>query len=176
MKVLVVVDYQNDFIIGPLKSDKAASLEQPICDKIEEYLKNKDMVVFLKDCHGSDYLETQEGKRLPVPHCIDEKGSDIYGKVKKYCNEENTVKKNRFGSFDLCDRLSFYSNIESIEFCGILGSMCVLVNAVIAKSYYPEVRIVVDANCISSIDDDINNKAMDIMENLQMDVINRSKV
>ena len=175
MKTLVVVDYQNDFVTGPLGFPEAEKLEGPITSKIEEYLANGDMVVFTKDMHDADkYPMTQEGRRLPVPHCVDDKGSAIFGRPAKYCTEENTVVKDRFGSEDLPARLFFYqSQLEQIELCGVVGSMCVLANAVIMKSNYPEVRVVVDAECVASPDREMNEKALDVMENLQIDVLNR---
>ena len=173
-KVLIVVDYQNDFVTGPLGFEKAKELEAPILKKLEEYWNRGDMIVFTKDMHEAEkYLETQEGKYLPIPHCVDEEGSAIYGEVAKYCHEGNTVVKKCFGSEDLCARFYFYEGIESFELVGVVGSICVLSNAVLLKANYPEIRVIVDANCIASPDDSMNEKAMDIMQNLQIDVINR---
>ena len=174
MKILIVVDYQNDFVTGPLGFEKAKDLEEPIMKKLDEYWARGDMIVFTKDKHDPErYLDTQEGRRLPIPHCIDDEGSAIYGKPAKYCHDLNTVVKDRFGSEDLCARFYFYEGIESIELVGVVGSMCVLSNAVLLKANYPEARIIVDAECVASPDDDMNEKALDIMENLQIDVINR---
>ena len=114
MRVLVVVDFQKDFVDGALGFPEAAALEKPIEAKVREYVSNGDMVVFTKDIHDAErYPSTQEGRRLPVPHCIDEDGSAIYGSVAGYCNEGNTVVKDRFGSEDLATRLSFYQGRRS---------------------------------------------------------------
>lgn len=175
MRVLVVVDFQKDFVDGALGFPEAAALEGPIEAKVREYVSNGDMVVFTKDIHDAErYPSTQEGRRLPVPHCIDEDGSAIYGSVAGYCNEGNTVVKDRFGSEDLAARLSFYQGqFEQIELCGLVGSMCVLSNAVILKAAFPETRIVVDAACTASPDPEMNSKALDVMENIHIDVVNR---
>ena len=164
MRVLVVVDFQKDFVDGALGFPEAAALEGPIEAKVGEYVANGDMVVFTKDMHDADrYPETQEGRRLPVPHCIDPEGSAIYGSVARYCSEGNTVVKDRFGSEDLAARLSFYQGqFDQIE-----------LYAVILKAAFPEVRIVVDAACTASPDPEMNSKALDVMENIHIDVVNR---
>lgn len=174
MKVLVVVDFQKDFVDGSLGFPEAVGLEPRIEAKVREYMDAGEMVVFTKDVHDPDnYSMTQEGRRLPIPHCVDDEGSAIYGSVAKYCHEGNTVVKDRFGSLDLADRLSFYADIEQIEICGLDGSICVLSNAVILKAAFPEVRIVVDASCTASSSKEINDKALDVLENIQIDVVNR---
>lgn len=173
MKVLVVVDYQNDFVIGSLGFEQAKAIEEPILKKVEEYSSRGDTIVFTKDCHDHDtYSTTQEGRRLPVEHCTSEWGQGIYGAVAEYCSEENTVRKDRFGSEDLCTRLTFYENIESIELVGVVSSICVLSNAVLLKANFPEIPIIIDAGCVAAADDGMNEKALDVMAGLQMDVIN----
>lgn len=177
MRALIVVDYQNDFVCGSLGFEKAKELEDPIEKKILSYIENEDMVVFTKDMHDKEkYPQTQEGKLLPIPHCVDDDGSAIYGKIAQYCNEENTVTKDRFGSEDLCARLSFYPGIEEMEIVGVVGSICVMTNAVLLKTNFPEVKITVDAACVASPDESMNSKALDVMENLQINVINRSEL
>ena len=174
VKVLIVVDYQNDFVIGPLGFEKAKELEGPIVKKLEEYWNRGDMIVFTKDRHDAEkYLNTQEGRYLPIPHCVDDEGAAIYGGAAKYCHEGNTVIKNCFGSEDLCARFYFYEGIESFELVGVVGSICVMSNVILLKANYPEIRVIVDAECIASPDDSMNEKALDIMQNLQIDIINR---
>ena len=92
-KLLLVIDYQNDFVSGSLGFEQAVSLEDPICRKIESYLKNGDDIIFTLDTHGQDYSSTQEGKKLPVPHCL--KGSDgwkVYGKAASYLSKAAAVR------------------------------------------------------------------------------------
>ena len=175
MRVLVVVDFQKDFVDGALGFPEAAALEGPIEAKVGEYVANGDMVVFTKDMHDADrYPETQEGRRLPVPHCIDPEGSAIYGSVARYCSEGNTVVKDRFGSEDLAARLSFYQGqFDQIELCGLVGSMCVLSNAVVAKAALPEAELLVDAACTAGPDPGLHASAMALLETLQITVTNR---
>ena len=106
-KLLLVIDYQNDFVSGSLGFEQAVSLEDPICRKIESYLKNGDDIIFTLDTHGQDYSSTQEGKKLPVPHCL--KGSDgwkVYGKAASYLSKAAAVfEKPTFGSLELGEYL-----------------------------------------------------------------------
>lgn len=174
MRALIVVDYQNDFVDGALGFEKAKDLEGPICDKIEEYLSRGDLVLFTKDCHDhSTYPQTLEGRYLPVEHCSTEKGMGIYGRVAAYANDGNTIRKDRFGSEELCARLSKYKDIEGFELCGLVSSICVLSNAVLLRANFRDVPITIDARCTGAGDESMNAKALDVMENLQMDVINR---
>lgn len=173
MKALVVVDYQNDFVIGALGFEQAAAIEEAILEKVEEYASRGDLVMFTKDCHDhATYSETQEGRLLPVEHCTSEWGRAIYGRVAVHCTEDNTVEKGGFGSEDLCARLMTY-DLESIELAGVVSSICVLSNAVLLKTRFPETPIIIDASCVAAADDSMNEKALDIMAGLQMMVVNR---
>ena len=174
MKALIVVDYQNDFVTGSLGFEKAKDLEGPICSKVEEYLDRNDLVLFTKDAHDAKvYPDTLEGKHLPVKHCDTEEGMAIYGKVAKYANAENTIHKDRFGSEDLCARLSKYKDIEGFELCGLVSSICVISNAVLLRANFPNVPITIDARCTGAADESMNAKALDVMANLQMEIIGR---
>ena len=174
MKALIVVDYQNDFVTGSLGFDKAKDLEGPICAKIEEYLARKDLVLFTKDCHDpAEYPSTLEGRLLPIEHCASDEGAAIYGKVAKYCNDGNTICKDRFGSEDLVARLKKYDGIESFELCGLVSSICVISNAVLLRANFRDVPIIIDARCTGAADESMNSKALDVMANLQMEIIGR---
>lgn len=173
-KVLIVIDYQNDLVIGPLGFDRAKGLEAPILRKLEQFWNGGEMIVFTKDVHDADpYRPSDADTGIRPIHCVDETGSAIYGEVAKYCHEGNTVVKRCFGSEDLCARFYFYEGLESFELVGISGSTSVLSNAVLLKANYPDIRVVVDAECVASPDDSMNEKALDIMENLRIEVINR---
>ena len=176
MKALVVVDYQNDFVDGSLGFEKAKDLEGPICGKIEEYLARGDAVFFTKDCHEKgDYPKTLEGRHLPVDHCFPGHGQEIYGKVARYANEGNTIRKSTFGTEELCARLSKIDNLESVELCGLVSSICVISNAVLVRTRFPEIPVIVDARCTGAGDESMNAKALDIMQNLFVEVVNRSE-
>lgn len=171
-KLLLVIDYQNDFVSGSLGFEQAVSLELPICRKIEEYLSQGDDVIFTLDTHGQDYSLTQEGRKLPVPHCL--KGSDgwrIYGKVSSYLSKATAVfEKPTFGSLALGEYLKDHP-YESIELCGVVSNICVISNAVLARAALPEATIIVDSHCIASGDPILNQKALDVMAGFQVEIL-----
>ncbi|MGI6066659.1 MAG: cysteine hydrolase family protein [Bacillota bacterium] len=173
-KILVVVDYQNDFVTGSLGFKKAVELEKAICAKIEEYKENGDEVVFTLDTHFCSYLMTQEGKNLPVPHCFwHTEGWHLYGKVADLCQDEDRCfEKETFGSTELAHYLE-KNEYDCVELVGVVSNICVLANAVLAKTVLPESEIIVDASCTASFDDSLNEKALDVMEGMQIKVINR---
>ena len=183
-RLLIVVDYQNDFVDGALGFAGAELLDEPIRRKIEEYRGAGDRVCYTLDTHRRDYLETQEGRKLPIPHCIEgTEGHELYGTVAGTVRETDHVfYKPTFGSTELFERLMKLQEIaggldtqpfESIELVGLVSSMCVLSNAVIARTACPNTPIIVDAACTAAPDPETNEKALDILEGLQIEVINR---
>ncbi len=173
-KLLIIVDYQNDFVCGSLGFEKAKALDRAICAKIKEYLSAEQDILFTFDTHGEDYLQTQEGKNLPVAHCIKgTPGWELYGKAASYQDKAVVcLEKETFGSAELADYLREHP-YDWVELVGVVSNICVLSNAVIAKAALPEAEILVDAECTASNDEQMNDKALDIMEGLQMKVINR---
>lgn len=176
MKLLVVVDYQNDFVSGSLGFPRAALLEEGIMKKIQTYLLDGHEVVFTLDTHASNYLDTAEGRLLPIPHCI--KGTDghkLYGNVARVAKFGSAVfEKGTFG----CEALMEYildGKYEEIELVGLVSNICVLSNAVIAKTAAPYATITVDAACTACADPVMNEKALDVMQGLQINVINRKR-
>lgn len=178
-KLLVVIDYQNDFVHGTLGFEKAKKLEQPIYDKVNKYLKNGDKVLFTYDTHHENYLETREGKNLPVVHCIkDTKGHELYGKINDFRNAENTLhyEKGGFGispegMIKLTNEIG--ENINQIEVVGVVTNICVISNVVILQSQYSNADIIVEGNLCASFSDELHEKALDVLEALQVKVINR---
>lgn len=173
-KILLVIDYQNDFVDGALGFQKAAVLEDAIARKIGQYRKNGDEVAFTFDTHTEDYLNTQEGCNLPVSHCI--KGTEgwyLYGKIATLCVETDMrFEKISFGSLELASYL-VQNKYDRIELVGVVSNICVLSNAVLAKAALPEAEIFVDASCTASNDDRLNEAALNVMESLQIKVTNR---
>ena len=183
-RLLIVVDYQNDFVDGALGFEGAELLDERIARKIDEYREAGDHVAFTLDTHHKDYLETIEGANLPIPHCIEgSEGHALYGQVAERLHDSDDVfLKPTFGSTALFERLQKRQGVaagigtepyESIELVGLVSNMCVLSNAVIARTACPNVPIIVDASCTAAPDPDMNEKALDIMEGLQIKVINR---
>jgi len=177
-KLLIVVDYQNDFVTGSLGFDDAEKLEQPILAKIKAYEKAGDHLIYTFDTHDDDYLETREGQGLPIKHCIKETdGHALYGEVfnhyqaSTYAHQEE-VFKDTFGSVDLMKMLIERESYEVIELVGLVSYICVLSNAIIAKTAHPEAEIVVDTACTAGPDQALNAACLKLMrEALQIKVI-----
>lgn len=168
-KALVVVDFQNDFVSGSLGFEKAESIRTPIVEKIKNARENGVDIIFTMDAHGSDYLETSEGKALPIKHCI--KGTwgwELDSSILPYKNFGIVVEKPSFGSLMLGDLLK-NENYDEIEFCGLVTSICVLSNAILAKTILPNAKIVVD----SKATEDATNKesALACLRAVQVEVI-----
>ncbi|MDD3171182.1 MAG: cysteine hydrolase [Bacilli bacterium] len=174
MKLLAVVDYQNDFVTGVLGFPRAKSLEKKICQKIEEYHQNGDDVVFMMDTHYDDYLNTEEGRNLPIVHAV--KGTlgwQLYGKVNQAVGKNDVIfMKESFGSREFGDFLK-NKNYETIELIGLVTNICVISNAIIAKTFMPNAKIIVDASCTDSFDSELNEKALDVMESFHVKIENR---
>lgn len=172
-RLLIVVDFQNDFVSGALGFPGASDLHDLICEKIEEYQRAGETVVFTKDTHLPEYLDTQEGKNLPVEHCISgTNGHALFGRVQELSADCRVFEKNTFGSDLLFDFIR-QSDFDLIELVGLVSNICVLSNAVLAKTALPEAQIVVDAKCTDSFDKVLHEKALDILEGIQVKVIHR---
>ncbi len=144
-KILIVVDYQNDFVSGALGFEQAAALEGPIARRVEKALADGWKVIFTRDTHGEDYLNTREGRFLPVPHCL--KGSEgwhLYGALSAYETGSDPriafVDKPTFGSAELpaAVRALCGGEPEEIELCGVVTSICVVSNAVVLHTAFLE--------------------------------------
>lgn len=172
MKALVVVDYQVDFVNGALGFSGAEKLEPIILDKIEQCRAEGGQVIFTLDTHGEDYLDTAEGRKLPVVHCVEgTQGHGLYGKVADAVNENDIViKKPAFGSMELGDYL-MRGGFSEVELCGLVTDICVISNAMIAKAALPEARIVVDGNACGTASAEAHARALDCMRGVQIDVL-----
>lgn len=169
MKVLIVVDMQNDFIDGALGTKEATEIVGRVIKKIEGHLAVGGRVVYTQDTHGEDYLQTQEGQKLPVEHCIrGTRGWDIAPGV--YVRGCPVVEKPVFGSLELADLVAGLGDIQSIELIGIATDICILSNALILKAKLPEVPIVVDASCCAGITPQSHENALAAMKMCQIDV------
>lgn len=178
-KLLVVIDYQNDFVDGALGFKKAETLEKEISDKVESYLKNGHKVLFTYDTHYEGYLQTREGKNLPVEHCIKgTNGHQLYGKINEFINVENTLhyEKEGFGIAPK-DMIRLASeigeDIKEIELVGVVTNICVISNIVMFQSQFRNADVIVDGSLCASFDDELHEKALDVAEGLQAKVINR---
>ena len=177
-RLLIVVDYQNDFVNGALGFDGAELLEIPIMAKIKQYEAAGDDIIYTFDTHYDAYLETREGQGLPIKHCIKEsEGHALYGKIHAHYKKggyefQAEVFKDTFGSADLLMMLVVREKYESIELVGLVSYICVLSNAIIAKTAQPEAEIIVDSNCTAGPDADLHEACLKLMrEALQISVI-----
>ncbi len=172
-KVLIVVDYQKDFVDGALGFPGAERLAPGIAAKVEQYLGEGCPVIFTLDTHEANYLETREGRHLPVPHCL--KGSDgwrLYGPLARYMDE-------RRDGVLMCPKYAFGAqnygflkeyNPTSIELVGLVTNLCVISNAVVLQTQYPQAEILVDSSLCDSYDRELHQKALDVMRGMQMQV------
>ncbi len=168
MKFLIVVDMQNDFITGSLGSELAKAIVPNVVEKVKNY---SGTIIFTRDTHYSDYLSTQEGKNLPVEHCIkDTIGWEICKELKPYITK--VVDKITFGSIDLPAVIKGYGEeIEEIELCGLCTDICVISNAMLLKATFPEVKIKVDASCSAGVTVESHNTALNAMKSVQIEVV-----
>ncbi len=173
-KLLIVVDYQIDFVSGSLGFDGAEKLDLPICNKIQTYRNNGNEVCYTFDTHSDTYLTTAEGRSLPVPHCIfGTEGHKLYGRTASMPKDnEKCFYKPAFGSTELFDYLRS-GKYDEVELVGLVSNICVLTNAILAKTALPEAHIMVDANLCASHDAAMHEKALDVMQGVMIDVINR---
>lgn len=170
-KYLVVVDMQNDFVEGTLGADAARKIVPSVIKKIKDF---PGQVIYTKDTHGSDYLFTQEGRLLPVTHCI----ADTYGgqliRELELLQDEKSVKiyeKNTFASVEMAEALKREHRrqpIESVEIIGVCTDICVVSNAILLKAYLPEVPISVDSSCCAGVTPQLHEAALQTMESCQI--------
>ena len=168
MKYLIVVDMQNDFISGSLGSPQAQAIVEGVKKKIENY---NGKIIFTRDTHFEDYLTTQEGKNLPVAHCVkDSWGWQITDKLLPYA--KTVVDKITFGSVDLPKLIKDYGEkIDEIEILGLCTDICVISNAMILKASFPEVKIVVNGKLSAGATNEGHQNALEAMKAVQIEVI-----
>lgn len=170
-KVLIVVDMQKDFVDGALGTKEAESIVDSVVEKI---LSHDGYILVTRDTHQSDYMDTQEGKNLPVIHCVENTpGWQLNAKVAKALEgkEYQIINKPTFGSTRLAHILSEMAaegKVSEIEFVGLCTGICVISNTLLAKATLPEVPISVDANCCACVTPDSHRTALDAMSLCQI--------
>ena len=168
MKILIVVDMQVDFITGSLGSESAKAIVPNVVSKIKNF---DGKVLFTRDTHGENYLNTQEGRKLPVAHCIkNTEGWQICDELKPYVTE--VIDKETFGSMDLPQTIKkFDEEIDEIEICGLCTDICVISNAMILKAAFPEVKLTVDSSCCAGVTLESHNTALEAMKAVQIEIV-----
>lgn len=171
MKLLVVVDMQNDFIDRVLGTPEAQAIVPAVAEKIQEYTKGDCAIIYTRDTHHDNYLETQEGKKLPVPHCIiGTEGWQIREGL--YVKGSIIDDKPTFGSKNLPLYISSnFHSVESIELVGLCTDICVISNAMMLKAYFPEIPIYVDSSCCAGVTPASHQNALEAMKMCQIEVI-----
>ncbi len=172
-KLLIVIDMQNDFIDAALGTKEAAAIVEAVKHKIRSYPASD--VIATMDTHGEDYLRTQEGANLPVPHCI--KGTEgwmLRPDIAELLSAAEIFEKPTFGSTQLAEALKRRAESEEIELelIGLCTDICVVSNALLLKAFMPEVRITVDAACCAGVTPEKHLAALETMRSCQIRVIN----
>ena len=164
-KILIVVDMQNDFVSGSLGTAEAMGIVTKVRAKLDSFDGD---VIFTRDTHNEDYLKTNEGKHLPVDHCI--KGSwgwEIIDELKPYVKK--VIDKPTFGSTELVEYLKT-KNYDSFELCGLCTDICVVSNALLIKANFYEAEVSVDSTCCAGVTVNSHNSALETMKMCQIEV------
>lgn len=186
-KLLVVVDYQKDFVDGALGFPGAEKLDEGILTRIKEYRDAGEYVLVTRDTHGPNYLNTREGKALPVEHCfLGTEGHDLYGKTGEYLDE--LLKKHFSREYRLTPGLAFVNKVtfgvspeylvgyktmvgvdfDEIEFVGLVSNICVISNVICFQAAFPSAQMIVDSALTASFDADLHQKTLDVLRGLQV--------
>jgi nicotinamidase-related amidase len=185
MKLLIIIDMQNDFIDGVLGTKEAQAIVPNIINKIKEYEGTNTNIIINKDTNKENYLDTQEGKNLPIPHCIYmtdgwciNKEISSYARIAEiYTYEDAIIKDSRilkstFGSLSLMSLIKeSKESIEEIIFVGVCTDICVISNAIIAKMAAPDILITVDSKCCAGTTPENHENALKAMKMCQINII-----
>lgn len=185
MRALVLVDLQNDFIDGSLGTAEAQAIVPNAVKKIQGIDDNETVVVFTKDTHGKDYMDTLEGTMLPIEHCIENThGWSINKEISEAVKSNPAVKtwssgkiiksriyKNTFGSDTLVNFLRCLGDsLDKVEFCGLCTDICVVSNVLMTRQALPDTQIIVDADCCAGTTPERHLAALEVMKSCQIDV------
>ena len=169
MKLLIVVDMQNDFIDGALGTPEAVAILPHVKERIENF---DGKVIFTRDTHLDNYMETQEGKNPPVPHCIkNTDGWQIRAELDALRKTEE-IDKVTFGSKDLVKLIGEEKDVESITFLGLCTDICVISNVLLTKAFFPEIPLIVDAKGCAGVTPQSHRNALDAMKMCQITIEN----
>lgn len=172
MRLLIVVDMQNDFVTGALGTPEARGIVELVKAKIQEYRNAGDEIIFTMDTHSTNYLSTHEGQLLPVPHCIiNTDGWNLVSGIE--CGrKEYYVIKHTFGFDEWPDfiEIHYWSCPDEIEIIGLCTDICVVSNALILRANYPKADIIVDARCCAGTTPQKHEAALQVMESCQIEV------
>ena len=192
MKVLIVIDMQVDFVSGSLGTPEAQAIVPNVVNKLKAHQHTDTVVLFTKDTHHENYLNTSEGMKLPVEHCIegtsgwsivkpihDEFKNDGYITYSSETVVNGRILKETFGSYRLletiCDIMKQLEendcSIDTIELCGVCTDICLISNCLMIKNAFPDIPIVVDASCCAGVTPEKHAAALEVMKSCQIDVV-----
>ena len=185
MKALIIVDMQNDFIDGALGTPEAQAIVSNVVNKMKNHKNTDTIILFTKDTHKENYLDTPEGKKLPIPHCIE--GTPGWSIAKPIASEfkadgymtyssgtviNGRVLKSTFGSYELLKILdSDEIELDEIELCGVCTDICVISNAIMIKNFFPDIPVIVDASWCAGVTPEKHTAALEVMKGCQIDII-----
>lgn len=167
-KILVVTDMQKDFVDGALGTEEAQAIVPAVCEKIRHFDAE---IVFTMDTHTAQYLHTQEGRKLPVPHCIKgTQGWELDSRIRPLSEGCRIIEKPSFGSLELAKYVA-EGGYDRIEVIGLCTDICVISNAMLLKAYLPEQTVTVDSACCAGVTPESHQKALDVMRMCQIEVV-----
>lgn len=178
--ILVIVDMQNDFVTGCLGNDMTKAVLPNIVKKLREHYHEYDAIYMTRDIHFDNYMETLEGKKLPVPHCMKNSNgekicNELWDVVKELREKHKFIRvidKHTFASKELVDYLFATCGVnDEIELCGVCTDICVVSNAICLRAELPNTAIKVDGSCCAGTSIEAHNAALRIMTNCQIDVV-----
>ncbi len=175
-KILIVVDMQNDFIDGALGTKEAAAIVPAVVDEIQRFKADGSLVLYTRDTHHDDYLNTQEGKKLPVVHCLEgTEGWKLRTEIQALADGAEVFDKPTFGSVQLaqyvCELATRQGGVDLIELVGLCTDICVIANAMLLKAFLPETEIAVKADCCAGVTPQSHNNALEAMKMCQIGMI-----
>lgn len=167
-RLLVIVDMQKDFVNGSLGTEEAVGIVKPLVELVKAEQEKGTEIVFTMDTHSEDYLNTQEGRRLPVPHCIrGSAGWELIPQLKELAEGCRIFEKPSFGSTELADFAKEHG-YEEIVLAGLCTDICVVSNAMLLKAALPECEVSVIASCCAGVTKESHKNALDVMRMCQI--------
>lgn len=169
-KLLVVVDMQNDFVTGSLGTKEAVAIVPNVVEKVKQAIKDGTEIIFTKDTHGENYLSTQEGRNLPIMHCIkDTKGWELIPELYIYEVGQKVMEKPTFGSVALSMHV-MQGHYTEVELIGLCTDICVISNALMVKATDTEMLVSVDSSCCAGVSPESHANALEAMKMCQINV------
>lgn len=176
MKLLIMIDMQKDFLDGALGNPETIAILPAVCERVKQAYAEKREIMFTLDTHFENYMETQEGRKLPVPHCIKDtegwKLADELWELVKDLPQTRRIEKITFGSNEMPERIEqlWGKSLQEIELIGVCTDICVISNAMILKAFFPEVRITVNEACCAGTSAEAHNRAIEAMKMCQIEM------